>query len=452
MQVKIDRFNLKGYGVGLLPNGKEVEVPHVIPGDEVTIDYKKKRHPPQKGRMLEVLAPSENRIKPPCAHAEICGGCCWQQMSYAAQLKEKEARVKKAFQGLYPIDPIIPCPSPFGYRNKMEFTFSQNRAGTRYLGLMIAAAEPYVFNVEECHLGPSWYSAVVRSVRKWWEASGLDAYHPPLDTGTLRYMTVRHAMRSGQKMVILNVSGHPEFAPKRAQLDGFIAAVQAAIGEGETVSVFLRIHQAKKGKPTQFFEMHLLGPDHIEEELHLQKGILKVKISPASFFQPNTWQAEALYDAALTALIPDAVVYDLYSGTGTLGLAAARFAKQVIGIELSPEAVLDAEENCKRNGIANAQFLQGDVGAVLALKMEDPSFPKPDAVIVDPPRAGLDPAAIQHLKVLLPKQIIYISCNPTTQAENIKELVEAGYRVSRLQPVDQFPNTYHIENIAFLER
>ena len=452
MQVKIDRFNLKGYGVGQLPNGKEVEVPHVIPGDEVTIDYKKKRHPPQKGRMLEVLAPSENRIKPPCAHAEICGGCCWQQMSYAAQLKEKEERVKKAFQGQYPIDPIIPCPSPFGYRNKMEFTFSQNRAGTRYLGLMIAAAEPYVFNVEVCHLGSSWYSAVVRSVRIWWETSGLDAYHPPLDTGTLRYITVRHAMRSGQKMVILNVSGHPEFAPKRAQLDGFIAAIQAAIGEGEPVSIFLRIHQAKKGKPTQFFEMHLLGPDHIEEELHLQKGILKVKISPSSFFQPNTWQAEALYDAALTALIPDAVVYDLYSGTGTLGLAAARFAKQVIGIELSPEAVLDAEENCKRNGIANAEFLQGDVGAVLALKMEDTSFPKPDAVIVDPPRAGLDPAAIQHLKVLLPKQIIYISCNPTTQAENIEELVKAGYRVLRLQPVDQFPNTYHIENIAFLER
>lgn len=452
MQVKISEFTLKGYGTGLLPNGKEVEVPHAVRGDELLIEWKKKKRSPQKGRIQEVIKASENRVTPPCEHAQICGGCCWQQMSYPAQLAEKEARVKKSFKNQYPVDPILPADPIFGYRNKMEFTFSQNRGGMRYLGLMIAAAEPYVFNLEKCHLGPSWYSDVVKAIRGWWENSGLDAYNPPLDTGTLRYLTLRHGMRTGQKMVILNVSGRPEFAPPREQLDLFVDAIRKALGEEENVSIFIRIHQTKKGTPTQFFEMSLFGPDHIEEELHLKTGKLRVKISPSSFFQPNTYQAERLYDTALEALPLQSSVFDLYSGTGTLGLAAAFSASQVIGIELSAESVLDAEENKKRNGIQNATFYQGDVGRVLTQLLAQKDFPRADVAIVDPPRAGLDPLAIHHLKTLLPKQIIYISCNPITQAENVLELIDAGYRLTRLQPVDQFPHTYHIENIAFLER
>jgi len=443
MQISVKKFSTKGYGVGCLPDGKEVEIPHTVPGDEVFIDWKKKRHPPQKGRVLDILTPSPERIPARCAHATVCGGCCWQQMSYEAQLQEKETRVRKAFQ--QPVDPIIPCKHPFGYRNKMEFSFSQNRGGARYLGLMIAAAEPYVFNLTECHLGASWYSALIQAVRTWWESSGLDAYHPPLDTGTLRYLTLRHAMHTQQKMVILNISGRPEFAPTRSQLDSFVAAVQSVLGP--EVSLFLRIHQTKKGIPTQFYEMLLHGPDHIMEELHLQTGKLLVKISPASFFQPNTFQAEVLYDTALAAIAPGSLVYDLYSGTGTLGLAAASIAARVIGIELSPEAVLDAEENAKRNHRTNVQFLQGDVGALLATLNHTP-----DTVIVDPPRCGLDPPALHHLKTLLPRQVLYISCNPLTQAANIRELQAVGYRLTRLQPVDQFPHTHHIENIAFLVR
>ena len=443
MESTVEKFSLKGYGVA-----DDTEIAHVIPGDKILFELTRKRRLPKKGRLLEIITPSPDRVEPRCAHARTCGGCCWQQMAYEAQLKQKQERVRKAFN-CQP-DPIIPCDTPFGYRNKMEFTFSENRGGQRYLGLMIAQAEPYVFNLTECHLTSPWFAEVLTSIRTWWETSGIKAYYPPEDTGSLRYLTLREAKRTGQKMAILNVSGNPEFALTRPQLDSYVAAVRSVITD--EISIFLRIHQTKKGRPTNFFEMHLSGPDHIVEELHLSEGPLSFKISPISFFQPNTLSAEKLYDTALSMLPKCDVVYDLFCGTGTLGMAASRHARQVIGIELSPEAVIDAEENLKRNQITNMTLHQGDVGKVITHLMSLPNFVRPDAVIVDPPRAGLDPLAMHHLKTLLPKTIVYISCNPLTQAENVAELLKVGYQLRRLQPLDQFPHTYHIENIALLER
>lgn len=442
MEASVQKISLKGYGIA-----DEVEIAHVIPGDRILYELTRKKRLPKKGRLLEILSPSPDRVEPRCVHARTCGGCSWQQMAYPAQLKQKELRVQNAFQRQP--DPIIPSEKIFGYRNKMEFTFSENRGGQRYLGLMIAQAEPYVFNLTECHLTNSWFAEVLSKVRVWWEPSGLKAYYPPADTGSLRYLTLREAIRTGQKMAILNVSGNAEFALNRDQLDGYVAAVKSAV-EGE-ISIFLRIHQTKKGRPTQFYEMHLAGPDHIVEELHLQEGPLSFKISPISFFQPNTLSAEKLYDTALSMLPACSTVYDLYCGTGTLGMAASKRAKRVIGIELSPEAVIDAEENLVRNQISNMVVHQGDVGKVITRLMSEPEFVRPDAVIVDPPRAGLDPLALHLLKSLQPKVILYVSCNPLTQAENVAELLKVGYQLKRLQPLDQFPHTYHIENIALLE-
>ncbi len=454
-EATVQNFSPKGYGVASLIEGGQAddgfEVAHTLPGDKILFELTRKKRRPKKGRLLEVLSPSPDRIEPRCAHARTCGGCCWQQMAYSAQLLQKQERVKNAFPG-HRVDPIIPCASPFGYRNKMEFTFSENRAGDRFLGLMIAQAEPYVFNVTECHLTSPWFVQVLGAVRSWWIESGLKAYHPPHDSGTLRYLTLREGIRTGQKMAVLNVSGNPEFAPSRRHLDTFTAAVKSALPEGEAISVFLRIHQTKKGRPTQFFEMNLAGPDHIVEELRLKDRALTFKISPISFFQPNTLQAEKLYDTALEMLHEGSIVYDLYCGTGTLGMGASRFAKKVVGIELSPESVIDAKENLVRNQIENVEIHQGDVGQILTRLMGEPGFLRPDGVIVDPPRAGLDPLALHHLKTLFPKRIVYISCNPLTQGENVKELLKAGYRIVRLQPVDQFPHTYHIENICLLER
>lgn len=447
-EIAIEKFALKGYGVGSLPGGVSLEVAHSVPGDVVRVEWRKKRHSPQKGRLLEVLKPSPARVEPRCAHVGVCGGCCWQQVDYSAQLKEKQRRVEEAFGPSVSVAPILPAKETFGYRNKMEFSFSENRGGQKYLGLMIAQAEPYVFSLSECFLGPPWFADVVQAVFAWWSASSLSAYFPPKDTGLLRYLTLRAGMRTGQKMAILNVSGNPEFAPKREDLDAFAAAVRSALPEGDEISLFLRIHQTKKGRPTQFYEMHLLGPDHIVEKLVLSTGALEVKISPASFSQPNPLQAEVLYDTALAPVSKEGDLLDLYCGTGTLSLASARKAAHVAGVELSPEAILDAEENAKRNGIENVSFYQGDVGAILGKEAL-----KAKTVIVDPPRAGLDEKAISALLGFLPEKIVYISCNPATQALNIREFLKNGYRLEApLQPVDQFPHTYHIENIAWLAR
>ncbi len=457
VEISVKTLSSRGYGVGSCARPAplppmEVEVAHVVPKEIILVEMRKRMRGVRRGKLLEILQPSPDRVTAPCKHAQICGGCCWQQMDYTAQLREKTQRVIEAFGSAFPVQPIIAASDIFRYRNKMEFTFSENRGGTRYLGLMIAQAEPYVYNTEECHLCNQWFSDVLNAVREWWGSSGLKAYNPPKDEGTLRYITLREAVRTGQRMAILNVSGNADFAPTRESLNSFVEAVRTAAGKD--VSVFLRVHQTKKGRPTQFYEMHLGGPDHIVEELHLQGGKLSFKISPSSFFQPNTFQAERLYDTALRLLAPfkPSIVYDLYCGTGTLGMAASTQAEQVIGIELSPEAVLDAQENLQRNGISNCTFLQGDVGKTLTMLQGQPNKRRPDAVIVDPPRAGLDPLAMQHLRMLQPKTILYVSCNPITQAENIRELMQDGYRIQTLQPVDQFPHTYHIENIALLVR
>lgn len=456
-KVSIQEFSSRGYGRAYLPRSQgkpiEVEIAHTLPGDQVLIEMRRKMRAPRKGRLLEVIVPSPQRVEPRCAHARVCGGCSWQQMDYGAQLQRKQKLIENLFQA--PVLPIIPCDNPFGYRNKMEFSFSENRGGQKFLGLMIAQAEPYVFNVTECHLCKPWCSEVLRAVRLWWETSNVPAYHPAYDKGTLRYLTLRDSVHTGQKMVVLNIANRSEMSPEELQqalhID-FVEAVKQVVSPG--TSIFLRIHEANKGKPTEFREVHLSGPECIIEELETRGRRLSFAISPSSFFQPNTLQAEKIYSAALSQIahFSRPLIYDLYCGTGTLGMAAASMASHVIGIELSPDAIKDAKANALRNGLDNISFYEGDVGKVLTRLMASKEFLAPEVVIVDPPRAGLDPLALHHIKTLKPKGILYISCNPVTQRENIQELEAFGYRIKALQPVDQFPHTYHIENIAYLER
>lgn len=444
----IEDFCARGFGLARI--GKvDIEVANAIPGDTVRAELFRRCRRVRKGRLLELLQPSSERIPARCAHATMCGGCCWQSMDYSAQTARKQDYVLRFFHDIiHPaveVLPLIPCPDPWRYRNKMEFSFSMNRAGTKYLGLMIAHAEPYVFNLEHCHIAPQWMSDCVLRMRQFWEPSDLRAYHPPKDEGSLRYLTLREAVATGQKMAILNVSGNPAFALSSQHIEQFVQAM------GDGIGIFLRVHHQKKGVPTSFTEVHLKGNDHIVEKLRLAHGTLEFKISPSSFFQPNTLQAEKLYDAAMAMIGTDhPVVYDLYCGTGTLGMAAAAVARQVIGIELNSEAVRDAKENAKRNNLQNIEFYSGDAGSVMTQLMAQKNFLRPDVIIVDPPRAGLDDLTIHHLITIHPKKIIYVSCNPATQAENVRRLVQAGYRLEKLQAVDQFPHTAHIENIALL--
>jgi 23S rRNA (uracil1939-C5)-methyltransferase len=458
VELTIDQFSKKGKGVASYRDAK-VEVVGGIPGDRVRVELTRKRKGWHKGFLREVIEKSSLRVVPLCAHVPHCGGCSWQEIAYSKQLEEKQARVRTFFSAWLQnreeiLRPILPCDEPWRYRNKMEFSFSQNRAGEHFLGLMLAGGKNRVLNLTECHLTSPWFSVVLNAVRNWWVPSGILAYRVN-DEGALRTLILREGQRTGDKLVMLTVSGRPEFALTRQQIESFTDTIKKISPQA---SVFLRIQQIAKGVPTQFYELHLSGPDHIKEKLEINTGrdlrTLTFKISPTSFFQPNTRQAERLYSTALemVELPPRAQVFDLYAGTSTLGMALSLQAERVVGIEINPHAVFDAEASVLLNGISNLTLHCGDVGKVLTRLREEPGFERPDLAIVDPPRAGLDPLALSHLLALLPNQILYISCNPESQAENIKLLIQGGYQLRALQPVDQFPHTPHIENIAVLYR
>lgn len=321
---------------------------------------------------------------------------------------------------------------------------------------MMEGSKGRVLNLQECHLVSSWFIDILKKVREWWNESNLLAYHPLKNRGSLRTLTLREGLRSQDKMVCLTVSGNPDFALNKSQLQSFVKACVSAGGPvvSGALSIFLRIQQVMKGMPTQFYEMQLLGPDVIHEELYLFDKTLRFQISPSAFFQPNTRQAELLYQRAfeLVKLDTSMVVWDLYCGTATLGIAAASRAKYVIGIELQPESVLDARANIELNQLKNIEIIQGDVGKTLKKLQEEESVPYPDLIMVDPPRAGLDSLALSLIKTIAPQTILYISCNPETQAANIKVLCDSGYFISALQGVDQFPHTFHVENIAVLRK
>lgn len=377
-----------------------------------------------------------------CKHFPGCGGCTSHDIPYDQQLLAKQAQIESLFPGSHVL-PILPCKNQWHYRNKMEFSFSQNKAGDRFLGLILRKSRGKVFNLEECFIAPEEYADILSRTRAWWEGSTLPAFNFRSGEGTLRTFTLRQARRTAQRMAILTVSGNPKFAITQSQLKQFVAAMN-----DPAMSIFLQIHQAIKGQPTQFFEMHLAGPTHIDEEITLDARRFQFKISPTSFFQPNTEQAEKLYQTALSfpKLTPDSIVYDLYCGTATLGILCSPRVKKVIGIELNPHAIFDGKMNAELNGVSNIELYKGDVAEVLSTL----TLTLPDLVILDPPRVGLDAKALEIIRRLNPPQILYISCNPKTQAQNILEL--PGYEVVVIQPVDQFPHTPHIENIIMLIR
>lgn len=384
-----------------------------------------------------------------CRHFPQCGGCHAQHIPYAQQLEEK-AHLLKEIYGPFSksLAPPIGAKNPWEYRNKMEFSFSQDKVGTPFLGLYVKRQR--VLDLAECHLTPPWFIQALTLTRRWWKASGLSAYHPFKNTGSLRTLILREGRRTGEKLALLTVSGNPDYALTKHQIATFVTALTTI---DPRMSIFIRIQMAIKGQPTQFFEHNVSGPDHITEKLTVGTKELTFTISPSSFFQPNTEQAETIYNQAyqLLPLSPQSTLFDLYCGTGSIGMALASKASQVIGIELNPYSVYDARANCALNGISNMTIHQGDVAALLATLKQDPAFTAPQAAIVDPPRTGLDPAAIEHLLSLRPHHLLYISCNPATHARDLKSLSEA-YDLLTLQPVDQFPHTPHIEVLALLKK
>lgn len=382
--------------------------------------------------LSNLLSSPSNLIEAKCVHFKICGGCKTQDVPYEEQLHQKQVFVSSCFEQA--TLPIIPCEPDWHYRNKMEYSFSQDRQGNKYLGLMKQRGR--VENLYECFLTPPWFIQTLIHVRSWWEKSALTAYFPPKNSGTLRTLTLRGGVYTKEKMAILTTSEEPIDQELLSELVKLLP---------EMDSIILRKQIVKKKTPTRFEQQLLKGPGVIHEKLHHLDGqSLTFRVRPASFFQPCTTQAEKLYRKVLEMgdFSPEETVFDLYCGTGTLGMFVSHAVKQVIGVELVPDAVEDAHVNLHLNKISNVEVLGGDVAAIL------PTLPlKPSTVIVDPPRAGLGEKAIQILRTLAPKKIVYVSCNPASQAADCQKL---GYHVSALQPVDQFPHTPHVENIALL--
>ena len=471
MTVRIDSWDRSGQGVGscVRADGKSIRVavPGTIIGEEVEVGAlaKNRKSPPRfVARAISIQRPSPHRILPRCPHVGECGGCVWQHMTYEHQLESKQEWIDHLFSPLAVpngvVRPIIGCDVPWQYRNKMEFSFSQDLAGTRFLGLYHSQWRRCVFDLKVCYLTGEWMAPALHAIKAWWEGTTLSAYKPSSNTGSLICVTMRQSATLDDRMVILTVSGNPDYALKQHHLDEFVAVVKgAATPPSGTLSIVLRIRQIAKKMPTQLYEMILSGPDHIREALEVEthkgtKRTLELHISPQAFFQPNTRQAMKIYSQALQMadLQPHDVVYDLYCGIGVFGMFAASAVRTSVGVELSRDSAYDAKTNAARLNLSNFSIQCGDVADIVAKMKKEGSYDRPTTVIVDPPRAGLMPDAIDEIVSLDPKTIVYVSCNPETQVKDAQELVQRGWKIAALQPVDQFPHTFHVENILLLKK
>lgn len=448
-----------------------------LPGDRVRVLVETRRKRRIICRIDEILEPSGMRSAPRCKHfgrrelpGEGCGGCTLQNLNYRHQLASKEKTVKRILNdaGLDPgwVRPVIGQEQPWYYRNKMEFSFGDTANREFALGMYPKGYRYEVLNLDECFLESEFSSRFVPKIREWAIRYGIAPYINKNNEGFLRTLTIREGKRTGERLVELMTTHADEaffdggFVDSERIAQAFLDEALEATEElgGELTSVYWTQQRAVRGEPTRFIEHHLWGEPMLREQMHLPGDkVLEFDIHPRAFFQPNTLQAEVLYGVVLeeTGLLDEVTshtVLDLYSGTGTIGLCMAPYARDVVGIELQPDAVENARENARTNEIENIEFFVGDVGDVLETADFQEVADDVDIVVVDPPRAGLLPDAREHLAQITASRLVYVSCNPTALARDLADLTDAGWTVDSVQPVDMFPHTYHIENVARLQR
>jgi len=445
----------KGRGVGRDAGGKVYFIRDVAPGDVVDAQVFRQRKGYQEAFVTRYHSLSPDRVEPFCPHFDHCGGCSFQHIHYARQLEEKQRLVSDAFRRIGHLDPgeVLPILGNEGsthYRNKLEFAFSSKKWLTReeigagltnavdVLGFHPQKAFDKVLDLETCFLQAEPSETIRRACRDIGRAQGLSFYDVLTHEGFLRQLVIR-VFTTGDVLVVVGF-GEPDETKQQAYLDALLEAVPAITS----------LHYFVNTKKNDFFldlPIHLYhGPPKVREVLdHVQYAI-----GPKSFFQTNTRQATRLYGVVreFAALQGQERVYDLYTGLGSIALYLAGDCREIIGIEEVPEAIADAGENARLNGIGNAVFYAGDVRQIM-----DESFiathGRPDLLVTDPPRAGMHPQVVEAIRQLAPPRIIYVSCNPATQARDIQLLGEK-YRVIRSQAVDMFPHTHHVENVSLL--
>ncbi len=454
--VQIVSFGHKGLTIGKTPTGEAVLVEDAVPGDVVNYQVRRKKKGMKLGHVAEFVEKSKHRVEPVCAHFDVCGGCSWQNLDYKEQCQQKQDIVTNAVHRIgqlpeVPILPIIGGDPQYYYRNKVEYTFANKRwltveeisSGKIYteggLGFHKAGLFDKVVNIDTCHLQSEPSNAIRNATRKWASEHDLSYYDYKNHTGQLRNLIIR-LTRDGQVMVILVTA-----TKDRDIINSFqsFLAVQFPEVKNLVWMINTKWNDALHDVP---FEV-ITGPGYIMETLD---GV-KFKIGPKSFFQTNPYQAEVLFRAVKEAadLKSTDTLYDLYCGVGSIGLYMAHSCKKVVGVEGIPEAIEDAKMNAALNGFGNAHFEVGDVGALV-----DESFLEmhgaADVVVTDPPRAGMHENVVKTLIAAKVPKLVYVSCNPATQARDLKLLSEV-YDVISVQPVDMFPQTNHVESIAILK-
>jgi 23S rRNA (uracil1939-C5)-methyltransferase len=438
LELTIDRLAYGGAGVARTETGYVVFVRGAVPGDRVRARIGKSKRSWAEAELVELLEPSPERIEPVAPHP----GAPWQVLPYERQLEEKEFQVRDALSRIGgfedpPVEPIIPAEQRLRYRNKLEYSFGMDESGELVLGFHRPGRFDLIDDVEDDILASERINEVREAVKAWCREEGLTAWDRETQTGVLRNLVVREGRRSGQVQARVVTSPGSEFRvvelAAATPVDSFLWT--RAEGVAETT----------RGGDTQVIK----GPAVLEEEL----SGLRFRISPDAFFQTNTEMAERLYReaAGLAALSGREKVVDLFCGIGTIALVLALDAGEVWGVELVEEAVRDAIENAKLNGIDNTRFFAGDVRLVMRELLEQSG--SPDVIVVDPPRAGLSQKVVRRIIEAEAQRIVYVSCNPTTLAPNARQLVDdGGYELKTVRPVDMFPQTPHIECVALLER
>jgi 23S rRNA (uracil1939-C5)-methyltransferase len=434
LDLRIDALAFGGNGVAR-SDGYVVFVAGAIPGDRVRAVLTKRKKAYGEAHTIEVLEPSPDRIEPVADHP----GAPWQVLPYERQLAVKSEQVDDALRRIgkldgYELEPIVGAVEQWRYRNKLEYSFGTGERGELVCGFHAPGSWETILHLEDCLLASERGNDARRAVLAWCRDQGLDAYDRRSQTGFLRNLVVREGRRTGQFQVRLVTS--------EGELD--TDALRAAIN----VHSLLWTQVPSVAEVTVGRTEIVDGSPTFDEEL----ADLRVRISPEAFFQTNTEMAERLYATAAeyAQLQGWERIYDLFCGIGTIGLSLAPRAGELFGLEIVEEAVADAIENARLNQVSNAQFFAGDVR--LALRELVDKAGRPDVLVVDPPRAGLSQKVVRRIIEAAPRRIVYISCNPTTLAPNAAQLVEAGYALRRVRPVDMFPQTPHIECVALLER
>ena len=446
----------KGIAVGRTEEGKTVLVSGAVPGDLVNVRVKKSKSNYYEAEMIEILEKSPFRVEPKCIHFGVCGGCKWQNLSYEKQLDVKQDEVFnniKRIGGLEDFEtlPILGSEEHYFYRNKMEFSFSNARWLTQYeisseenfgnrdaLGFHIPGMWSKILDLKECLLQEDPSNAIRLAVKNYAVKNGLEFFDVREQKGFLRTMMLRQNSK-GEWMVLFQL--YREEQENRKNLFEFL------LSEFPQIKTLVYCINSKQND--SIYEQDVktyFGEGFLMEEM----DGLQFKIGPKSFFQTNYKQALELYRKTLefADLKGDEVVYDLYTGTGTIAQYVARNAKQVIGIESVPEAIEAAKEHAKLNGLENCTFYCGDMKAIFNDEFLE-NHPKADVLITDPPRDGMHQKVVEQILKLAPEKIVYVSCNSATQARDLA-LMKEQYKLVKILPVDMFPQTHHVENIALL--